>query len=497
MRTRIYFLLIIISALNNVSAKKTSITFRSNSDIYIRVNKPIDGAFNFYVISDKLELKANLSINYGLEVHDFCSVRCELSNGNSFDILLLEGDSIEIDNMNNRILFKGDNAAGNQYLVDNYCTKGLGFYLEKVEQVFKRHITDRIDFDGFDKDFQDSIQSPFLNDVRQLERDNKITSRFATVMSQNLQNAYSSMLFFMYEKTLKGKEFGYKPSSSDSLAIMTRIDELYQRSLKVSNPLAYYYQFPYEGYYPLKYNTLDKTVKEKLLGSYDEDAFNYYIRLLFAPDNIQPILLGETCVSQLQNLDNNFDSSKMLKYLSDKFPESGYIPIIKELIQKQNLIHSNQTTEQNDAQPIFMDGKNIRSIKELINASPIKGKRVYIDLWATFCMPCKMQFQYNKELHKLINQYKNLVPVYISIDEDKNEINWRNQIAYYKLSGYQLRASKALYNDIQQHIYKNGDFLVPRYLLLDTDGSILNDNLPRPQAIDKLKEAFDKALIKK
>jgi hypothetical protein len=373
MRTRIYFLLIIISALNNISAKRTSITFRSNSAVSVRVNNPIDGAFNSYVVSDKLDLKANNSVKYGLNIHDFGSVRCEFSNGNICYLLLLEGDSIEIDNTGAWMYFKGDNAAGNQYLLDNYWKIGLGFYLEKVEQVFKRHITDRIDFDSFDKDFRDSIQSPYLNDIRQLEHDNKITSRFATVMSQHLQNAYSSMLFFMYETTLKGKEFGYKPSSSDSLAIMTRIDELYQRSLKVSKPLVYYYQFPYEEYYLLKYNALDKTIKEKLLGSYDEDAFNYYIRLLFTPDNIQPILLGETCVSQLQNMDNYFDSSKMLKYLSDKFPESEYIPIIKELIQKQNLIHSKQTTEQNDAQPIFMNGENIHSIKELINTSSINN----------------------------------------------------------------------------------------------------------------------------
>jgi hypothetical protein len=54
-----------------------------------------------------------------------------------------------------------------------------------------------------------------------------------------------------------------------------------------------------------------------------------------------------------------------------------------------------------------------------------------------------------------------------------------------------------LYKYIQQRIYKNGAFEVPRYLLLDTNGKILDNNLPRSQAIDKLKVVLDEKLKQK
>jgi thiol-disulfide isomerase/thioredoxin len=484
-------LLILFCLPVGVSGHKTSITFRSNVDISVRIKKPIDGAFNSYIISDKLDLKPNISINYELEAHDFCSVKCELSNGYLFYISLQEGDHLEINNSNNKISFRGDNAAGNQYLNDNYCSKGLGFHYPKIASIFKKHITNKIDFEGIDKDLQDSIVSLYSNDLTKLKTEGKITELFAAIMSKNLHHAYSDILLMAYQNILWGEINKYKPSSSDSIIIMNKLDQLYTPNGTNENPLKYCYANSLSDYYMLKYKMLNAQTKDKLTGKYDKDTFNKYIAYLLAPEYIQQILFGENLVYQLQNMETYYNQEKMLKYLTAKFPESEYLPIIKELLLKQN---KKPTVNDDTQQPIIIDGKAIHSLKDLGQVEGIKGKRVYIDLWATFCIPCKMQFQYNKDLLNIFNQYDNLVSVYISIDDEKDEPMWKKQIEYFHLYGYNLRASKGLYNDISKKIYDGQACSIPRYILLDTHGNIINSNLPRPQSLDRLKEEFNKKL---
>ena len=239
---------------------------------------------------------------------------------------------------------------------------------------------------------------------------------------------------------------------------------------------------------------LDAVEKEKLLEGYDKETFNYYARLLLAPDSIRPMVISQIFVSQLQSGDNYFDSNKMLKYLSDKFPNSEYIPIVKKLMINQNI---NESKISEISKPVILNELKINSLKDLTNINGIKGNYIYIDLWSVYCMPCKIQFQYKDELHKLLTLYKNLVQVYISVDDESENATWNKQIKSFNLSGFHLRASKALYRDIQNRIYKNYALEVPRYLLLDSNGNIMNSDLPRPDAIDKLKEVFDNLLIMK
>jgi len=492
MKTKITFLLFVLLGLSDiVSGLTTSITFRSNSDISVRINKPIDGMFNFYVFSDILDLKPNISINYELKLHDFGSLRCEYSNGNFFRLLVQEGDHLEIDNTNDQIVFKGDNAAGNQYLVDNYCKKGLGFYYPRIESIFKKNITERIDFNGIDRAFRDSIIPSYSIDIDMMKKEGKITARFANLMSNNLYFAYTNILLKFYEALYKGRFHNYKPSVADSVQIIKKMDELFSQNVTIENPLKYYF-YPKE-YYSFKYKTLDAATKAKLIGKYDSDTFGAFSNFLLAPDSLQSILFGESFVSELKNMYNSFDHDKMLKYLTDKFPESEYVSIIKNMM----ITKKKSVGKANNLKSIFLEGKAIHTLKELSQVNAIKGKRLYIDLWSISCMPCKVQFQYSENLHKLLNRYDNLVSVYINTDEVKQDAIWRTQVEHYHLIGYNLRASKALFNDIQRIVYKKGAFTLPRYILLDAEGNILNDNLPRPQALDKLKIVLDEKLTVK
>lgn len=178
----------------------------------------------------------------------------------------------------------------------------------------------------------------------------------------------------------------------------------------------------------------------------------------------------------------------MLKYLTDKFPESEYIPIIKRLMNEQ------KKEKETNLKPVIIDGSTINSLKELVQTNELKGKYIYVDLWATFCTPCKYEFQFNDDLHKLLNKYSNLVQIYISTDEKEKDSMWKEMIAHYKLNSYNMRASVSLQKEIREKVYNGNLLSIPRYLLLDANATILNDNLPRPSKLNQLEDALNKGI---
>jgi thiol-disulfide isomerase/thioredoxin len=70
----------------------------------------------------------------------------------------------------------------------------------------------------------------------------------------------------------------------------------------------------------------------------------------------------------------------------------------------------------------------------------LKGKYVYIDVWATWCGPC-LQVPF---LQKVEEQYqgKNIEFVSISVDNIKDREKWSNLVNKKQLGGIQLLADK-------------------------------------------------------
>ncbi|WP_298780939.1 TlpA disulfide reductase family protein [uncultured Polaribacter sp.] len=120
-----------------------------------------------------------------------------------------------------------------------------------------------------------------------------------------------------------------------------------------------------------------------------------------------------------------------------------------------------------------------------------KGKFVYIDIWATWCGPCIQQIPY---LEKLEKEYhgKNIEFVSISTDEytrnggswEAAEKKWRNFVKNKNMGGTQLWSGQ---DYSFQQAYKITS--IPRFILIDTEGKIVNANAPRPSE-PRLKKLF-------
>ena len=114
----------------------------------------------------------------------------------------------------------------------------------------------------------------------------------------------------------------------------------------------------------------------------------------------------------------------------------------------------------------------------------LKGKYVYIDVWATWCGPCKQQIPF---LKKIEDEYhgKNIEFVSISTDR-KNKYNaWKKMIVDRQMGGIQLYAGN---NNSFSNEYQITT--IPRFILVDPKGNIVDANAPRPSD-PKLKDLFN------
>lgn len=118
----------------------------------------------------------------------------------------------------------------------------------------------------------------------------------------------------------------------------------------------------------------------------------------------------------------------------------------------------------------------------------LKGKFVYIDVWATWCGPCKQQIPF---LEKVAESYhdKNIAFVSISVDKAKDRDAWKAMVEKNKMKGIQLLADSAFNSQFIKDYAING---IPRFILLDPNGNIIDANAPRPSD-EKLIELFTKS----
>jgi thiol-disulfide isomerase/thioredoxin len=117
---------------------------------------------------------------------------------------------------------------------------------------------------------------------------------------------------------------------------------------------------------------------------------------------------------------------------------------------------------------------NIQGTK--VSLDDFKGKYVYIDIWATWCAPCIKQIPY---LKKLEDRYHDKNIAFVSISVDKPEVidKWRKVILDRKLGGTQLFADKS-FDSAFMKAY--GISSIPRFIVLDTEGNIVDAEAPRP-----------------
>jgi thiol-disulfide isomerase/thioredoxin len=108
----------------------------------------------------------------------------------------------------------------------------------------------------------------------------------------------------------------------------------------------------------------------------------------------------------------------------------------------------------------------------------LKGKFVYVDLWATWCAPCREEIPFLEKTEAAYHG-KNIEFVSISIDVLKDKEKWSKFVTEKNLGGIQLLADKDWKSDFVKG-YKIGG--IPRFILISPEGKIVNADAPRPSS---------------
>jgi thiol-disulfide isomerase/thioredoxin len=124
--------------------------------------------------------------------------------------------------------------------------------------------------------------------------------------------------------------------------------------------------------------------------------------------------------------------------------------------------------------PKFMDYEN--NAGGTTSLDDLKGKYIYMDIWATWCGPCIAEIPALKKTEEAYHN-KNIEFVSISIDEIKDHEKWKKMIVEKELGGMQLFADNNWESQfIEEYLIKG----IPRFILLDPKGKIVSANAPRP-----------------
>lgn len=133
--------------------------------------------------------------------------------------------------------------------------------------------------------------------------------------------------------------------------------------------------------------------------------------------------------------------------------------------------------------PVFTDYENHKG--GTTSLADLQGKYTYIDVWATWCGPCKREIPYLKEIEEEYRD-KNIQFVSTSIDRAQDHDTWVDMVTEKELSGVQLMADKDWKSEFVVNYAIDG---IPRFILVDPDGNIVSADAPRPSD-PTLKELF-------
>lgn len=126
---------------------------------------------------------------------------------------------------------------------------------------------------------------------------------------------------------------------------------------------------------------------------------------------------------------------------------------------------------------------------KMVSLSDFKGKIVLVDVWATWCGPCKAELPYLKQLEEEMKG-TDVVFIGVSVDRAEDKQKWIDFVKKEQLPGIQLHAA-------DWGVMKTGYKIqsIPRFMLFDRQGNFISDSAPRPSS-PQLKSILENELKK-
>jgi thiol-disulfide isomerase/thioredoxin len=186
--------------------------------------------------------------------------------------------------------------------------------------------------------------------------------------------------------------------------------------------------------------------------------------------------------------ENNKNLPQIFENFKKQFPNSNYITQFEPKINK--IIENNKKTL-NDKMVFVAKGEQLKTFEEVI--SQFKGKTVLIDMWGTWCGPCRQQIaEHSQALHEHFKG-KDVQFLYVANHDSHNPENWKKLISYQNMEGSHILANEALTQDIMDKTKGQG---FPTYIVLNKDGSYELSKAGYPMNREVLIQQLEAAIAK-
>ena len=172
------------------------------------------------------------------------------------------------------------------------------------------------------------------------------------------------------------------------------------------------------------------------------------------------------------------------------YPNSPYLSALQPGMEETISFHKGKSDE--TLYHLLPYDTTMTSISEALKS--LRGKVVYVDVWATWCGPCKEMFTHLPDFKEKAKDL-DVAYLYLSIDRPQDEKKWRKSIPHYKLTGYHILAGKELAQAVYRELGdERGVLSIPRFLIVDREGKIAQPNAASPKQAEKLIEQLKAVL---
>ena len=465
---KLIFLFFIILLSGGISAQKTltvkgSISNPAENSVLLLIFNPLLPAFPPAELSDTLDSNGYFSFEIKVSSPSFGIFQ----HGDQIaDIYLEPGKSLMMDlnaeDLHNSLKFEGTLAAENQFLNDYFLR------FEKDRDRLKQM-----------KELQPEEFKDYAA-TRKAEKE-KFLNGFSATLSQEFYKLAEQKIAYEWGSDLFTYPWAHAHFNNTSEPELPAGFLDYEKELPLyqpkAKPLPVYQEYMYQETRILYERSLKKEEK-------DVNSLPFYTGIYdFAGKHLKGEILEDFRFKLLlEEMNENGISGDMTNFTNfiASATRQKYIDTLQTIYNRLLPLTAGKPA------PAF----ELSSIEGgEISLEQLKGKVVYIDFWASWCGPCIREFPNAKKMKEHFQNQPDLAFVYISVDE--KEESWRKMVEQQQPEGIHLFA-KGWENEVSRAYAVHE---IPRYVLLDRQGRIINANMSAPGDPATI-EAIEKALAK-